>query len=86
MIKGIPIKDQYRIVTNGIVFRIEKLMSRGFFKKKNVWEQVRVFDFGHLSGFVGTKIISYATKEEAQKDMSDYIKHDMAVEHGWTPV
>ena len=75
---------RYRVTTNGIVYRVERLTNTGFlWWKKMVWKPI--VDNGAL--FYGIyMIVTYDSKEDALVAMNRYIREDAAYYRGFIPV
>lgn len=81
----LPIKDQFRIVTDGTVFRVEQLVSCGFLWWKDTkWVQLGVSKYGGYNFYFSP--YNFNTLEEAQIMMDKLVKQETAKHHGWVPV
>ena len=70
---------EYRIVTNGIDYRIQWL-GKTLFWRRPKWYWVR------LETYAGSLIPSYFTKQEAQTALDKTVQQDIATKQGYVPV
>lgn len=66
---------QFRIVTNGVQYRIEQLVEVGWFRKRKEWQR--------WSGWLGYDLYpnDFRTQQDAQR-----IVNYLMLEHEWTEV
>jgi hypothetical protein len=76
------IEDNYRIITNGITYRVEKLSNCGMlFWKNKKWVPLCGGD-----SYMGYHIRDFPSKEHAIGAMKFCIKEDLAKKYGWEEV
>jgi len=72
--------DTHRVISNGLTFKVQVRTTRGWLRKREVWE-----DLGRnitIGCFIPTH---YSTIGEAQK-ICDQRNHEDAMRHEWRPV
>lgn len=70
---------QYRVVTNGINYRVQRL-GKTFFLRRPKWYYLREYTYA------GDYISVFATKQEAQKAIVVVKKEDAAKKQGYVPI
>lgn len=82
------VRDKYRIVTNGLKFRVEAFRMCGFWLwKKEKWLPFKWLPFKEYYLFSGgSRILEFMTLESAQRLMDEQIAKEEAEIRGWSEV
>ena len=81
--ESVKAEDMFRIVTDGLTYRIESLVTRRFlWWTWSRWECMWRFDYYALCDIRE----EFHTLGEAESAMKSYIAKTNAKVHGWTPV
>ena len=70
-------KREYRIVTDGVTYRVQRRRVRGWFRKREVWEFCCNCD---------GEVIEHATLQAARQEMAAAVAELAAYRRGWTVV
>ncbi len=73
--------SEFRIVTNGRLFRVQKRVKFGFV---DYWQYERKIQYGF--GCTSTAIIEFKSKEAAQKYIDDALMEEKSPSDRWTVV
>ena len=73
---------QYRILTNGHTFKIQRLATVGVFRRRQEWR-----DLGQYLGSEGAYFVptEYKTRKEAQKQADEWLNKENVSSLPWIP-